>query len=79
MTGNVIGVNGDRCAVKVPSGFTILECLGAHSTERGDVIVGDLESLGSETLINPTRGERISVFIEDWTCSPYRAHRFLFP
>lgn len=44
--------------------YTSFELLG-HDIEVGDVITGDLESLGGETWYNQTQMEEIEVFVED--------------
>lgn len=77
MKGKVVGLNKDLCAVQADSGITIFEILGGHVAEIGDIISGSLESLGSETLYNKTKHEKINVFIEDWSCSPEIAKKFL--
>lgn len=79
MIGQVVGVNGDRCAVQVTGGITIFECLETHSTELGDVIIGDLESVGRKTVVNETKDERISVIIEDYGRTSDGARSFLYP
>lgn len=45
--------------------FTIAEVLEMTLPELGDIVQGDLESLGGETLYNVTRKETIEVFIQD--------------
>jgi len=44
--------------------FSILELVGGYSPEIGDVIIGDLESLGGETVNNVTQGESWDVHIQ---------------
>ncbi|MDR4484610.1 MAG: hypothetical protein R3B95_15595 [Nitrospirales bacterium] len=45
--------------------FSVLELLGSYSPEVGDVITGNLEILGEETVKNVTKGESWDVFIQD--------------
>lgn len=77
MKGKVVGLNKDLCAVQVSSGITVFEIIGGHVTEIGDIISGNLESVGRESLYNETKHEKIDVFIEDWSCSPVVAKKFL--
>ena len=43
------------------------EPLGSYKIELGDLISGNLWSLGGEELLNTTRGNKISAFIQDHT------------
>lgn len=64
--GNIVGID-HRFFAKVvfPDGqFSLVEPLGAD-LEIGDVISGNLWSLGGEELFNETKGERFSAFIQD--------------
>ena len=60
MKGEVVNLNGDLCAVEISTGITIFEILGAHATEIDDIISGNLENLGHETLFNETKNEKIN-------------------
>ena len=55
----MIGVktDGDR--------FSVIELLGGYSPEIGDVISGNLEDLGGETVRNVTQDEEWDVYIQD--------------
>jgi hypothetical protein len=44
--------------------ISLMELLG-HEVEIGDIIKGNLEDLGGETLYNITQQEEIDVFIEN--------------
>ncbi len=44
--------------------FTVAELIGGQVVERGDVVSGNVEHHGSQTLINETRNEKINVFIQ---------------
>ncbi|MBO8169332.1 MAG: hypothetical protein H0Z35_09145 [Thermoanaerobacteraceae bacterium] len=45
--------------------FTIAEVLEYSLPELGDIISGNLESLGSETFYNNTKEEEFDVFVQD--------------
>ena len=45
--------------------YSVLELLGGYSPEIGDVISGNLENLGGESVKNITQGEAWDVFIQD--------------
>jgi hypothetical protein len=79
MKGEVVGVNGDRCAVRIPSGITLIKVLSEHSIETGDIVSGNLDALGPEPLLNETRNQRIKAFITGWGCSQKKADNFLNP
>lgn len=68
MKGTVTMINPRKqfMAVKMPSNeYSIIEVLEMEMPELGDVISGELESLGEETLFNVTKGESIEVYIQD--------------
>ncbi|HIH8976805.1 TPA: hypothetical protein ACYUTM_001889 [Serratia marcescens] len=44
--------------------FVLAELLGGYVVEKGDVVSGNADHHGSQTLLNETRGERINVFIQ---------------
>lgn len=67
MKGEVVLVNPENgmAALMVDGGgYTSFEVLGGE-VECGDVISGDLESLGGETWRNETQMEDLDVFVED--------------
>lgn len=65
-------------AVKLDSDeYSIVEVLEVESPELGDVLSGNLESLGGETLLNLTKGEEIEVFIQDIHADKTRAIKLL--
>ena len=67
MKGQVELINPKRglAALLTENGdYTSFELLG-YDVEIGDVISGDLESLGSETWSNESKRERIEVIVED--------------
>jgi hypothetical protein len=44
--------------------FAVVELVGGQVVERGDVISGDIENHGSQTLMNETKNEQINVLIQ---------------
>ncbi|MEK0315056.1 hypothetical protein [Cohnella sp. 56] len=44
--------------------FTVIEALG-EPPSLGDILIGELHSLGGERLFNETTKEEIDVFIQD--------------
>lgn len=77
MKGKVVNINGDFCAVEISTGITVFEILGAHSTDIGDTISGNLENLGGESLFNETKDEHIDTSIGDIHCTDEFANDFL--
>lgn len=45
--------------------YSYFEIVDSHEPEIGDAIEGELESLGSETLLNTSQNDKFDVFIED--------------
>lgn len=67
MRGKVTLINPKRgmaALVTENEEYTSFELLG-HDVEIGDIIRGDLESVGSETWYNETQMEKIEVMVED--------------
>jgi hypothetical protein len=77
MKGKVVNLNGDLCAVEISTGIIVFEILGAHSTEIDDIISGELENLGGESLFNETKDENIDTFIEDIHCTDEFTNDFI--
>lgn len=44
--------------------ITIAELLGGYDVEKGHIISGNLHMLGSETFVNHSTEEKLSVFVE---------------
>ncbi len=68
MKGTVVLINRSRgmAALVTASGeHTSFEILGPYDIDPGDILTGDLESLGEETWNNETKLEEIDVFVED--------------
>jgi hypothetical protein len=61
-----------------PGDFTVVEMLGGCSIEVGDVVSGNLRSLGGEDLRNETQRETMSVFIQDIHSSASNARAMAF-
>ena len=51
--------------VETDGGITMMELLGGYEPAIGDVVRGDLESLGGGTVRNVTQSETMDVMIED--------------
>lgn len=69
MKGRIVDVNYTRglAIFEDETGdFGYFEMLGNDALEKDDVIVGDLHSLGEETITKCETDERFDVFIEDW-------------
>jgi hypothetical protein len=66
MTGKITLINPKRgmaALITENDEYTSFDTRGCE-IEVGDIISGDLESLGSETWTNETRGEIMEVFVE---------------
>ena len=80
MTGKVRAINQQKgfIAVETDSNeFSVFELLGGYDVEIGDVISGDLKSLGGETVINKTQSEEMDVFIQDCHCDAQRVRQLM--
>ncbi len=67
MKGKVALINPQRglaALITENDEYTTFEPLG-YDVEIGDIISGDLESVGGETWQNITKGEEIEVMVED--------------
>lgn len=80
VTGTVNLINPKRgmVVVQIDHGdFTVFEVLCSYEINLGDEIVGNLNSLGGETLYNRTKNEHFDVFIEDIHATPDNARQLL--
>ncbi len=80
MIGKVRAINQQKgfIAVETDSNeFSVFELLGGYAVEIGDVISGDLESLGGKTVINKTQSEKMDVFIQDCHCDAKRIRQLM--
>lgn len=74
----IIGRNGAMIGVNTEEGeFSVIELIGGYSPRLGDIISGDLEGLGSESVWNLTQGEKWDVFIQDIHGSRESAQRLI--
>jgi hypothetical protein len=75
MTRGVIAYEGRGCsvyAISTPTGYTIAEWYGGLAYQ-GDMVVGELNSYGFQTLYNTTRDGKLRVWIDDFWLSRDRA------
>ena len=80
MNGIIVAINPRNgfYAAKLESGeFAVFELVDSHEPELGDAVSGELEALGSETLLNETQRTRFDVFMQDTHCSESRARQML--
>lgn len=49
--------------------YGYFEILCSVNLEQDDIILGDLHSLGEETIVKVETAEKLDVFIEDWGMS----------
>lgn len=57
--------------------YSVIELLGGYDIEMGHVLSGELESLGSEEIMNVSTQEPMDVIIQDCHASAQRAHNLL--
>lgn len=62
---SMLNLSRGMLAVETNNGYTIIEILDSSIPELGDILSGDLDSLGSETLINISKNEVIDTYIQD--------------
>ena len=68
MKGKVVLFNSKRgmaALITESGGYTSFEILGYEALELGDIVQGNLESLGSHKWYNYTKMEDFDVMIED--------------
>jgi hypothetical protein len=80
MRGVVAQVNdGKVAAVSLMAGYTVIEVTDDHTISEGDIVNGDLETVGHiRTLRNETTGQDIEVAIADYCLSLAHARKVLF-
>jgi hypothetical protein len=80
MRGVVAQVNdGKVAAVSLMAGYTVIEVTDDHTISEGDIVNGDLETVGHiRTLRNETTGQDIEVAIADYCHSLAHARKVLF-
>lgn len=80
MNGTIIAINriNGMHAVRIEAGsVTVFEMTDSHEAAAGDVITGELQTLGSETLTNKTQLESFEAYIQDAFCSDSRWRKLL--
>ena len=79
MKGTVIAVNQQKgfIAVQLDGGITVIELLGGYEVSVGDIICGNLEDHGGETLRNVTENEDMDAYIQGVHCSPQNAKNLM--
>ena len=79
MRGIVAQVNdGKMAAVSLMAGYTVIEITDAHTVSEGDIVNGDLETVGDHrTLRNETTGQDFEVAIADYCHSLSQARRLM--
>ena len=80
MRGVVAQVNeGKVAAVSLMAGYTVIEVTDEHTVSEGDIVNGDLETIGHvRTLRNETTGQDIEVAIAQYCHSLAHARKLLF-
>ena len=81
MVGKVIKVNYHRGLVifEDDSGdYGYFEVLGSDDFEPDEIIIGNLHSLGGETIIKQSTKEKVEVYIEDYGMSLKTAIEMVF-
>jgi hypothetical protein len=70
MRAEVIAVKpGSFFAVQTSGGITVVENPSGCDVQVGDVIRGNFETLGGESMYNETQLEEMDVFVQDFHCS----------
>ena len=81
MVGRVVKVNYRRGLVIFEDDigdYGFFEVLGGDDFEPDDIIVGNLHSLGSETIVKQNTNEKVEVYIEDYGMSYKIAMEMVF-
>ena len=68
-------LNGFFAVEMLPGEFSVIETSNLSYFKQGDVVEGNLNSLGSESITNQSNGNTISVFIQDCSCSLSRVQQ----
>jgi hypothetical protein len=64
--------------VDLPSGFVLMEWYGGNDPDKGDEVVGKMETYGMKTIFNTTVDEEFRVWIDDFMLSKNRALEKLY-
>lgn len=81
MIGKVVKVNYKRGLVIFEDeigDYGYFEVLGTEELEEDDIVLGNLHSLGGETIVKKRTKERIKVFVEDFGMSYKIAMEMVF-
>jgi len=81
MVGRVVKVNYRRGLVIFEDDigdYGYFEVLGGDDFEPDDIIVGNLHSLGGETIVKQNTNEKVEVYIEDYGMSYKIAMEMVF-
>ena len=81
MVGRVVKVNYRRGLVIFEDDigdYGYFEVLGSDDFEPDDIIVGNLHSLGGETIVKQNSNEKVEVYIEDYGMSYKIAMEMVF-
>ena len=81
MVGKVVKVNYKRGLVIFEDeigNYGYFEILGTEELEEDDIVLGNLYSLGGETIVKQRTKERIDVFVEDFGMSYKIAMEMVF-
>jgi len=65
----VVALNRSGCdyyIVETVLGYSLLEWYGGNNPDKGDVIVGDIESYGMKDIFNITDDREGRVWVEDY-------------
>ncbi len=68
MKGKITKINSRKGFVAIlteNNDYTVIEILGNYYLEVGDIIKGNLDSLGRESLYNVSQDEEIDVFVQE--------------
>lgn len=81
MIGKVVKVNY-KCGLVIfedeIGDYGYFEVLGTEELEEDDIVLGNLHSLGGETIVKQSTKEQIKVFVEDFGMSYKIAMEMVF-
>ncbi|QTL98605.1 hypothetical protein GM661_11840 [Iocasia frigidifontis] len=80
MEGKITKINSRRGFAAIfteNNDYTVIEILGSYHIATGDIIQGNLETLGREYLFNASKDEKIDVFIQEIYASKRVMERLL--
>ncbi len=80
MKGTIVGINnrnGLHAVRTDATEITIFQMVGAHEAKMRDIVSGNLETPGSETLFNETQNVEFTALIQEVRCSALKASELL--